>query len=180
MEVNMLRLVGETQNAPSDAALTVLEHWQHCSHSWSNTTAMTMKSVAFTANLLRHHPAVRLSAILYTRSFSVLNRPPPNYEGHVPLTTLERGALAFGSAVGSLINPRRGGTTFQFPQIPQLLADAVHRPHRSPRRSDRNPLLYLPPALCHALLPYRPTHPSRPTPHNLSNPQHALPAHPPH
>ncbi|KAJ5613544.1 hypothetical protein N7528_007198 [Penicillium herquei] len=41
------------------------------------------------------------------RSFSVLNRPAVNYPGHVPLTTLERGALALGSAIGSLINPRR-------------------------------------------------------------------------
>ncbi|KAJ5639724.1 Coenzyme Q biosynthesis Coq4 [Penicillium longicatenatum] len=41
------------------------------------------------------------------RPFSVLNRPPPNYPGHVPLTTIERGALAVGSAIGSLINPRR-------------------------------------------------------------------------
>lgn len=41
------------------------------------------------------------------RSFSVLNRPPPNYDGHVPLTTLERFGLAIGSTVASLINPRR-------------------------------------------------------------------------
>ncbi|KAJ5124731.1 Coenzyme Q biosynthesis Coq4 [Penicillium bovifimosum] len=41
------------------------------------------------------------------RPFSVLNRPPPSYPGHVPLTTIERGALAVGSAIGSLINPRR-------------------------------------------------------------------------
>ncbi|RJE23210.1 hypothetical protein PHISCL_04463 [Aspergillus sclerotialis] len=41
------------------------------------------------------------------RSFSVLNRPSPNYPGHVPLTFAERGALAVGSAVGSLLNPRR-------------------------------------------------------------------------
>ena len=45
-----------------------------------------------------------------TRHFSILNRPPPNYPGHVPLTRIERGALAIGSAVGSLLNPRRGGT----------------------------------------------------------------------
>lgn len=44
------------------------------------------------------------------RSFSVLNRPPPKYPGHVPLTFVERGALAVGSAVGSLLNPRRGGS----------------------------------------------------------------------
>lgn len=42
-----------------------------------------------------------------TRSFSVLNRPRPNYPGHVPLTTTERLGLAIGSAIASLINPRR-------------------------------------------------------------------------
>ena len=41
------------------------------------------------------------------RSFSVLNRPPPNYPGHVPLTSLERVGLAVGSAVTSLIDPYR-------------------------------------------------------------------------
>lgn len=43
------------------------------------------------------------------RPFSILNRPQPSYPGHVPLTTIERGALAVGSAIGSLINPRRAG-----------------------------------------------------------------------
>ena len=43
------------------------------------------------------------------RSFSVLKRPPPNYPGHVPLSTIERGALAVGSALGSLLNPQRAG-----------------------------------------------------------------------
>ncbi|GAM43782.1 hypothetical protein TCE0_060f18875 [Talaromyces pinophilus] len=42
-----------------------------------------------------------------SRSFSVLNRPPPNYPGHVPLNRIERGALAIGSAFGSLLNPYR-------------------------------------------------------------------------
>lgn len=51
----------------------------------------------------------------FTRHFSVLNRPPPNYPGHVPLTRIERGALAIGSAVGSLLNPRRGGSTALIP-----------------------------------------------------------------
>lgn len=41
------------------------------------------------------------------RPFSVLNRPPPNYPGHVPLTKLERAALAVGSGVVSLIDPYR-------------------------------------------------------------------------
>jgi ubiquinone biosynthesis protein COQ4 len=37
----------------------------------------------------------------------VLNRPPPNYPGHVPLTSLERIGLAVGSAFTSLIDPYR-------------------------------------------------------------------------
>lgn len=43
------------------------------------------------------------------RSFSVLNRPPPNYPGHVPLTHVERAGLAIGSGIMSLVNPYRGG-----------------------------------------------------------------------
>lgn len=46
---------------------------------------------------------------LYARSFSVLNRPSPTYEGHVPLTVTERLGLALGSGVGSFIDPRRAG-----------------------------------------------------------------------
>lgn len=41
--------------------------------------------------------------------FSVLNRPAPKYEGHVPLSVTERSVLAVGSAITSLLNPRRGG-----------------------------------------------------------------------
>ncbi|KAI1392560.1 Coq4-domain-containing protein [Hypoxylon trugodes] len=41
------------------------------------------------------------------RQFSVLNRPLPNYPGHVPLTGIERAALAVGSGVMSLIDPYR-------------------------------------------------------------------------
>ncbi|RYP03998.1 hypothetical protein DL765_010339 [Monosporascus sp. GIB2] len=43
-----------------------------------------------------------------TRAFSVLNRPPPNYPGHVPLTRIERTALAVGSGIMSFLDPRRG------------------------------------------------------------------------
>lgn len=42
-----------------------------------------------------------------SRQFSVLNRPPPNYPGHVPLTRLERAALAVGSGVVSFFDPYR-------------------------------------------------------------------------
>ena len=60
-------------------------------------------------HLLRQSPSLRLVAIGSSRRFSVLDRPPPNYEGHVPLTAIERGTLAVGSAVISLFNPRRAG-----------------------------------------------------------------------
>ncbi|KAI1007023.1 Ubiquinone biosynthesis protein [Podosphaera aphanis] len=42
------------------------------------------------------------------RRFSVLHRPPPQYPGHVPLTWMEKGGLALGSALVALVNPRRG------------------------------------------------------------------------
>ena len=58
---------------------------------------------------MRLPPAARLAMITSSRTFSVLNRPPPRYAGHIPLTHMERGALAIGSAVISLFNPRRGG-----------------------------------------------------------------------
>jgi ubiquinone biosynthesis protein COQ4 len=51
------------------------------------------------------------------RSFSVLNRPPPNYEGHVPLTALERSALLIGSGLISFLNPRRGDLIATFSEV---------------------------------------------------------------
>lgn len=59
-------------------------------------------------SLPRLSPLVALEPCCQRR-FSVLNRPPPNYKGHVPLTKIERGALAVGSAIVSILNPRRGG-----------------------------------------------------------------------
>lgn len=55
---------------------------------------------------------LQLPIVKTIRLFSVLNRPPPNYKGHVPLTLIERSALAVGSAVTSLFNPRRAGLCF--------------------------------------------------------------------
>ncbi|KAH8719422.1 ubiquinone biosynthesis protein coq4, mitochondrial [Phaeosphaeriaceae sp. PMI808] len=48
------------------------------------------------------------------RCFSVLNRPPPNYEGHIPLTVIERLGLALGSGLGSFVDPRRGDLIASF------------------------------------------------------------------
>lgn len=55
-----------------------------------------------------------------TRSFSVLNRPKPNYPGHVPLTFVERCGLAVGSAFGSMLDHHRHGTDapFSCPPLP--------------------------------------------------------------
>ncbi|MCJ1260016.1 Ubiquinone biosynthesis protein [Lignoscripta atroalba] len=80
---------------------------------------------------LRLPPATRLAVTASVRQFSVLHRPRPNYEGHVPLTAIERGALAVGSAVMSLINPRRGdliatlGETTATPYFIYRLRDAM-------------------------------------------------------
>ncbi|GAB7356857.1 hypothetical protein MBLNU459_g7727t1 [Dothideomycetes sp. NU459] len=57
-----------------------------------------------------HPPAslfLALPAAARVHAFSVLNRPAPNYPGHVPLTILERCGLAVGSAVGSMLDHHR-------------------------------------------------------------------------
>ncbi|KND92757.1 Ubiquinone biosynthesis protein coq4, mitochondrial [Tolypocladium ophioglossoides CBS 100239] len=65
------------------------------------------------------------------RRFSALSRPPPNYPGHVPLTRVERGCLAIGSSVMSLINPYRHGflsplpARAEEPSSPRPLADLI-------------------------------------------------------
>lgn len=63
------------------------------------------------------------------RSFSVLNRPPPNYPGHVPLTHVERAGLAIGSGLMSLVNPYRGDLIAAF-------AEATSTPYFIPRLRD--------------------------------------------
>ncbi|KAK4192595.1 putative ubiquinone biosynthesis protein coq-4 [Podospora australis] len=56
-------------------------------------------------------PFLTVSAVTAQRrdfSLSSLKRPPPNYPGHVPLSTIEKAALAIGSGIMSLRDPRRG------------------------------------------------------------------------
>ncbi|SPO03904.1 probable Ubiquinone biosynthesis protein coq4, mitochondrial [Cephalotrichum gorgonifer] len=66
-----------------------------------------------------------------SRTFSVLNRPPPQYPGHVPLTRVERAALAIGSGLTSFFDPYRGdmisafGETTATPYILGRLRDAM-------------------------------------------------------
>ncbi|KAM5476842.1 Ubiquinone biosynthesis protein [Microsporum audouinii] len=65
------------------------------------------------------------------RGFSVLSRPAANYAGHVPLTPVERCTMAVGSAIGSLLNPRRHdliatlGETTATPYFIYRLRDAM-------------------------------------------------------
>ncbi|PWY79439.1 ubiquinone biosynthesis protein coq4, mitochondrial [Aspergillus sclerotioniger CBS 115572] len=71
-------------------------------------TVLRTRSAALPARELNHLLfCAPISLRSHARPFSGFNRPPPNYPGHVPLNFVERGALAFGSAVGALINPRR-------------------------------------------------------------------------
>ncbi|RNJ60945.1 Ubiquinone biosynthesis protein [Verticillium nonalfalfae] len=97
--------------------------------------ADSMKSVcrAPSARHARHvvRAATCASCSSAPRPFSVLNRPPPNYPGHVPLTTIERASLAIGSGLMSLVDPRRGdliatvGETTATPYFLPRLRDAM-------------------------------------------------------
>jgi ubiquinone biosynthesis protein COQ4 len=75
------------------------------------TMALLVRQQALRSALPRELLAA-CSLALGCRHFSVLNRPPPNYPGHVPLTRIEKAGLAVGSAVMSLIDPHRGGLCF--------------------------------------------------------------------
>ena len=89
--------------------------------------------------------SLRVAIARHARRFSVLNRPPPSYRGHVPLTLIERSALVVGSAVTSLFNPRRGGSysideaetygIFVLIASPQTLLPHLARPPRPPTLS---------------------------------------------
>ncbi|ROW10312.1 hypothetical protein VMCG_02128 [Cytospora schulzeri] len=79
------------------------------------------------ANNTTTFPAATVSTA--RRSFSILNRPPPNYPGHVPLTRIERAGLAIGSGIISLANPYRGDLIATF-------AEATSTPYFIPRLRD--------------------------------------------
>jgi hypothetical protein len=85
-----------------------------------------------------------------TRCFSVLNRPTSKYEGHVPLTGVERFSLAVGSAIGSLVNPHRGGSRTSVPLYYDILSSL--RFDRSLGRSYGYALLYIQTTGCYVVL----------------------------
>ncbi|CAZ82254.1 unnamed protein product [Tuber melanosporum] len=67
--------------------------------------SLVLRPVIRRTGLARDLPKVAFTSQFVP--FTSLSRPPPNYEGHVPLTIPERGFLAVGSAVMSLLSPRR-------------------------------------------------------------------------
>jgi ubiquinone biosynthesis protein COQ4 len=50
-----------------------------------------------------------MAALPQLKLIAAYARPPPLYDGHVPLSGVEKTLLAFGSAFMSLYNPWRGG-----------------------------------------------------------------------
>ncbi|KAI2634904.1 Coq4-domain-containing protein [Hypomontagnella submonticulosa] len=103
-----------------------------------------LRSIPSKHGLLQHHtqqlPAAAAAALAISststgsscrRQFSVLNRPPPNYPGHVPLTGVERAAMAVGSGIVSFFDPYRGdmiatlGETTASPYFIQRLRRAM-------------------------------------------------------
>lgn len=66
-------------------------------------------ALAARPNALRPCAAAATALAPSRRQYWTPSRPPPNYPGHIPLNTLEKAALAIGSGLISLANPRRGG-----------------------------------------------------------------------
>ncbi|KAF2440794.1 coenzyme Q biosynthesis protein-like protein Coq4 [Karstenula rhodostoma CBS 690.94] len=78
------------------------------------------------SKLVSHSPHLPCTC----RCFSVLNRPLPNYEGHIPLTRTERLGLALGSGLMSFLDPRRGDLIAAF-------GEATAQPYFINRLRDR-------------------------------------------
>ena len=81
---------------------------------WGSRMALTLRralarSVAGAPIPSLSCSTIRILPVIGHRHFSVLSRPPPQYEGHVPLTTIERAGLAVGSALWCFFDPTRAG-----------------------------------------------------------------------
>jgi ubiquinone biosynthesis protein COQ4 len=79
---------------------------------------MASMSAASSHAICRLSRAPEIAATVTVRRFSALNRPPPKYPGHVPLTKIEQAGMAIGSGIMSLFNPYRAGTpSFPIPCV---------------------------------------------------------------
>ena len=69
---------------------------------------MTLAIQSCLKGILRLRTAMMITALSSNMNFSILHRNP-NYEGHIPLTRIEQGSIAVGSAIVSLFDPHRAG-----------------------------------------------------------------------
>ena len=63
----------------------------------------------------------------------------PAYEGHIPLTWFENAFLAVGSAIMSLVDPRRGGEKASVLFFRMVLIPSTNRYDRCPRGDESWP-----------------------------------------
>lgn len=79
-------------------------------------------ALAARPNALRPCAAAATALAPSRRQYWTPSRPPPNYPGHIPLNTFEKVALAIGSGLISLANPRRAGASpLPHPHLPKRL-----------------------------------------------------------
>ena len=77
-----------------------------CMHNLSKSTQRTFSSAVASTLCRNARPRFSKNAG-YARSINT-----PAYEGHIPVNWFENAFLAVGSAVMSLVDPRRGGAEF--------------------------------------------------------------------
>ncbi|PHH51139.1 Ubiquinone biosynthesis protein COQ4, mitochondrial [Ceratocystis fimbriata CBS 114723] len=69
-----------------------------------HAAALPSRLVSAASRPMTMAPPVMAPAVTQC-NFSVLNRPPPNYPGHIPLTRWERAALAVSSGITTFLDP---------------------------------------------------------------------------
>ncbi|PON22728.1 ubiquinone biosynthesis protein coq-4, mitochondrial [Trichoderma gamsii] len=94
-----------------DAPLIRVGHGLRAAASAAGPAAsgLASRSISGASRSAICHPsrATAVAATVAARHFSALNRPPPKYPGHVPLTKIEQAGMAIGSGIMSLFNPYR-------------------------------------------------------------------------
>ena len=84
-------------------------HWHHRHFGVVDAEMQFISSIGIEASLVLQKSGVMLK-LLRKADRAEYVRSPPLYEGHVPLSGVERVILAAGSAFMSLANPWRAGT----------------------------------------------------------------------
>jgi len=76
---------------------------------WEESFGMALAKNLIRPSALSQSTLLALPVAARLQAFSVFNRPPPNYPGHVPLLAIERVGLAVGSAIASMVDHHRHG-----------------------------------------------------------------------